>query len=74
MLKRGDNGLGQRKCCFEKKHQRSFIALIIQIIGTSNNSKVFKRKVINALGRSTLIFTNYINKEHYISYINTEFI
>jgi hypothetical protein len=48
MLKRGDNGLGQRKCCFEKKHQRSFIAIIIQIIGTSNNSKVFKRKAIIA--------------------------
>ena len=74
MLKRGYNGLGQRKCCFEKKHQRSLIAIIIQKIGTPNNSKVFRSKVINALGRSTLIFTNYINKEHCISYINTEFI
>jgi hypothetical protein len=32
-----------------------------QKIGKPNNSKVFENKVINARGRSTLVFTNYIN-------------
>jgi hypothetical protein len=38
-------------------------------IGKPNNLKVFGNKVINAPGRSTLVFTNYFNKEHYISNI-----
>ena len=32
-----------------------------QRTGKPNNLKVFENKVINARGRSTLVFTNYIN-------------